>query len=227
MAAVVFSAQHDGEPPKLSLCGAGGSLGLGHPARPQTGHKACPRHISPPCCLQLPPHVPQDGVLELSPPHIKHPALGSQGGIWELLSLQEAQPAQKREQWDGRLQTHLWQDPHWGHRASSHHGCEPGREHTPPQPPKGLQPSLGATAIISIARALSWGWHWQPASHTTPPGTLPSVHEHLCAKVALKRSCLLQRGGGLCYHSRVTKTRWGKGRLSFPPWAAPNSSRAR
>lgn len=136
MAAVVFSAQHDGEPPKLSLCGAGGSLGLGHPARPQTGHKACPRHISPPCCLQLPPHVPQDGVLELSPPHIKHPALGSQGGIWELLSLQEAQPAQKREQWDGRLQTHLWQDPHWGHRASSHHGpgCEPGREHTPPAP---------------------------------------------------------------------------------------------
>lgn len=38
----------------------------------------------------------------------------------------------------------------------------------PPQPPKGLQPSLGATAIISIARALSWGWHWQPASHTHP-----------------------------------------------------------
>lgn len=22
------------------------------------------------------------------------------------------------------------------------------------------------------------------------------------------------------------KTRWGKGRLSFPPWAAPNSTRA-
>lgn len=100
MAAVVFSAQHDGEPSKLSLCGAGGSLGLGHPARPQTGHEACPRHFSPPCCLQLPPHVPQDGVLELSPTHIKHPALGSQGGIWELLSLQEAWPAQRREQWE-------------------------------------------------------------------------------------------------------------------------------
>lgn len=229
MAAVVFSAQHDGEPPKLSLCGAGGSLGLGHPARPQTGHKACPRHISPPCCLQLPPHVPQDGVLGLSPPHIKHPALGSQGGIWELLSLQAAQPAQKREQWDGRLQTHLWQDPHWGHRASSHHGCEPGREHTPSPAPKRTSALFRShshhqhspCSVVGMALATCF-------PHTPPPRTLPSVHEHLCAKVALKRSCLLQRGGGLCYHSRVTKPGGEKGgSASHPglPQTAPEPGR--
>lgn len=165
-------------------------MGLGHPAHPQMGHEAHPHHCSPPCCLQLPPCRPQDGVLEMSPPHIKHPALGSQGGIWELLSLEEtASPEERAVGW--LLQTHLWQDPHWGHRGSSYHspGCEPGRENTS-QLPKGLHPSLGATAIISTAHALPRGWHWEPASHTHPSGTLLSVHGHLCAKVALKGSCV-------------------------------------
>lgn len=130
-------------------------LGAGTPSLSPNGSQGLSPPLQPSLMFAAPtPHATGQRFGDVTP-HSKHPALGSQGGIWELLSLEQTQPAQRREQWDGQLQTHPWQDPHWGHRASSYHGpgCEPGRENTP-QPPKELHPSLGATAIISTAHAL-------------------------------------------------------------------------
>lgn len=79
--------------------------------------------------------------MELSPPHIKHPALGSQGGIWELLSLQEAWPAQRREQWEagskltsGRTHTGATE------QAATMALAVSQAENTPPAPKKGFIP---------------------------------------------------------------------------------------
>lgn len=133
----------------------------------------------------------------------------------------------------------LWQDPHWGHRASSYHGpsYKPGRENIA-QLQNGLYPPLGAMAI-STSHALPQGWAVGTCTPLTPHGccrTLLSLHEHLCPNIALKHVFLPQEGG-LCYRvciggsppARATeKTKWGeRGGSASPPWAGPNSSRAR
>lgn len=106
-----------------SSCVLLGLLRAGTPSMSPNGAQGLSPPLEPSLCLQLPPHMAQDGVLE-----IKHPAPDSWGGVWELLSLEETQPAQRREQGDGWLQTLLWQDPH---RA---------RQRKHPQPPKGFIP---------------------------------------------------------------------------------------
>lgn len=129
-------------------------------------------------------------------------------------------PAWRREGRGHRHQSSLWQDPRWSHGASSYHGpdCEPGRENTP-RPQKGLYPPLGAMAI-SVACAPPRGLAVGTCSPHAPRGhcgMLLSLDEHLCPKVALKRSFLLRGGGGLCYHISVTKPGREKGGSASPP----------
>lgn len=199
-----------------------GSLGLGHPAHPQTGHRARPHLFSPPCCLQLPPRMPQDAILDVSPPHIKHPALGSQGGIWELLSLEEtASPEERAVGWPAP------NPPLAGHTGVTEQAAtvalavsQAGK--TSPAPKR----------ASSFFRSHSHHQH-SPCSAVgmalgTPPGTLLSVPAHLCAEVALKSSCVLRRRGGLCCHSHVTKPGGEKGgSASHPglPQTAPERGR--
>lgn len=150
-------------------------------------------------------------------PHSKHPALGSQGGIWELWSLEETQPVQRREQWNGQLQTHPWQDTHWGHRASSYHGLAVSQAEKTPPAPKRASSLFRSHSHHQHNPCSARGWHWEPASPTYPSRDTVSVHEHLCAEVALKCSCVLQRGGGRCCHSHVTKPGGEKGGSASHP----------
>lgn len=159
MAAVIFSAQHDGGTSRALPVWCCGSLGLGHPACPQMGHEARPHHFS---CLQLPPCCHRMAFWRCHPLTSSPRFPGRNLGAVELRG--DSQPRGESSGMAGSKPT-----SGRTHTASSYHspGCDPGRENIP-QLPKGLHPPLGATVIISTAHALPWGWHWEPVSHTHP-----------------------------------------------------------
>lgn len=153
-------------------------MGLGHPACPQIGHRVCPQTgtgfvprrgtgLVPPLQPSLLFAAPSSHATGWRFGHVtpSHQTLGSQGGILELLSLEETQAVQRREQWDGQLQTHAGRT-HTGatEQAATMALAVSLADKSPPDPKR-------ASSLFrshSHHQHSPWGWHWEPAAHTYP-----------------------------------------------------------